>query len=90
MAFTQMSPSHKDTVHALLEGKQYMMGRHTCGTHHPDGSDIRRVLQSTDPSQVSGSVCSPRTQETQNFGFEIGIVHDNSLYLTVQGSRFTV
>jgi len=79
MAFTQISPPHKNTIHSLLKSKKDMMRRHTCRTHYPHGPDIRGVLQPTDPSQVSSSVCSPCAQEAYNFWFVIGISHSKSL-----------
>jgi NAD-dependent oxidoreductase involved in siderophore biosynthesis len=63
MAFTQVSPTHENTIHSLLKSKEDMMRRHTCRTHYPHGPDIRGVLQPTDPSQVSSGVCSPCAQE---------------------------
>ena len=83
MAFTQISPAHKNTIHSLLKSKKDMMRRHTCRTHYPHSPDIRGVLQPTDPSQVSSSVCSPCAQEAYNFWFVIGIVHGVSFISNV-------
>jgi len=60
MAVTQVSPTHKHAVHPLLEGPQDVVGRHAGRAHHPNGSNVCGILQSTDPSQVSSGVCSPR------------------------------
>jgi hypothetical protein len=59
MTVAEVSATDEDPVHALLEGAQDVMRRHTRRTHHPNHAHIARVLQSTDPSQVSGSVYSP-------------------------------
>ena len=75
MAFSEMSAADEHTVHALLKSPQDMMRRHTCRAHDPHGPHIRRVLQTTDPSQVSSRVHSPRTDETDDFRLEIIIIH---------------
>jgi len=75
IAFTEVSSPDKDPVHPLLESKQNMMRRHTPTAHYPDSPNIRRVLQTTDPSQVSSGVCSPCTQKAYNFRFENVVTH---------------
>jgi hypothetical protein len=75
MAIAQMSPTHEYAVYPLLKSTQNMVRRNTGGTHNPNGTDVRRVLQSTDPSQVSSSVRSPCTQKADYFWFKIGITH---------------
>ena len=80
MAVAQVSPAHKDTVHSLLKCKQDMMRRHTGGTHYPNSTDISGILQTTDPSQVSSGVCSPRAQKADNLRFKIGVGHNRYPY----------
>ncbi len=63
MTFSKMSPADKNAVHSLLKGSQDMVRRHAGGTHNAYGPDIFRILQSTDPSQVSSSVSSPRANK---------------------------
>jgi hypothetical protein len=41
------------------------------GAHHPDDTDRGRILHSTDPSQVSGSISSPGTQESNDLGLKL-------------------
>ena len=60
MTFTETLASHKDTVGPCLQGLQDVMGRYRPGAHDPNDPDRRRILHSTDPSQVSGSISSPR------------------------------
>ena len=79
MAVTEASSTHKDSVDPLLEGAEYVMRRHTGGTHHPDDPNIGRILNTTDPSQVSSGVCSPRAEEAQHLRFEPVVAHANSL-----------
>ena len=59
MTIPQMSPTYKDPVNSLLKSKQNVVGRNAAGAHYPHCANIRRVLHTTDPSQVSSSVCSP-------------------------------
>lgn len=59
MTVTQMSPAHKHAINALLKSKKDMVRRHACTAHYPHYPDIRRVLQTTDPGQVSSSIRSP-------------------------------
>ena len=80
MAVAQVSTTHKDTVHTLLKRPQDMMRGHTAGTHHTDRPDVRWILQSTNPSQVSSGVCSPRTQKAYDFGFKINVTHGLSSF----------
>ena len=92
MAVAQMSPAHEHAVHALLKSTQNMVRRNTCGAHDPNGTDVRRILQSTNPSQVSSSVRSPCTQKADYFRFKIGITHihsplqDQGLLTVLQGT----
>lgn len=73
IAFAQMSAADKHPVDPLLKGEQDMMRRHTTTAHYPDGANIRRVLQTTDPSQVSSGVRSPGAEEADDFRFK-GVV----------------
>ena len=61
MTVSLVSPAHKDAVHTLLKSQEDMVGRNTGRTHDPNHADVGRVLQTTDPSQVSSGICSPRT-----------------------------
>jgi hypothetical protein len=71
MAIPLPSPAHKHAVYALLKRQQYVVRRNARRAHHPDYPHIGRILQSTNPSQVSSRVCSPGAQEADDFGFEI-------------------
>lgn len=75
MAVAEPSAAHKHPVDPLLKGQQDMMGRNRGAAHHPDHPEMRRVLEATDPGQVSGGVGSPSAQETQNAGFEVQLAH---------------
>ena len=71
MTFAETSACHKDAVRPCLQGLQDIMRRYRPGTHDPDDTDRRRILHSTDPSQVSGSISSPGTQESNNLGLKL-------------------
>ncbi len=75
MAVSEVSPTDVDTVYALLKRPQDMVRGYARGTHHSDDPDIRRVLHTTDPSQVSSGVCSPGTEKTQYLGFKPAFTH---------------
>jgi len=71
MAFAETSARHKDAVRPCLQGLQHVVGRYRPGTHDPNDPDRRRILHSTDPSQVSGSISSPGAQKSDDLRFEI-------------------
>ncbi len=79
MTVPQVSPPYKDPVHTLLKSKQDMVRGYTCRTHDSHHPYVGRVLQPTDPSQVSSSVRSPRTEKAHNPGLKIGVTHKISL-----------
>jgi len=78
MAFPEVSPAHKNAVYPLLEGPQDMVRRHAGRAHHANRSNIARVLQSTNPSQVSSGVCSPRTQKTHDLRLKTVFRHEET------------
>ena len=63
MAFAEASASDKDAIRSHLQCLQDIMWGYRPCAHHPNGSDRRRILHSTDPSQVSRGVCSPCAQK---------------------------
>ena len=71
MTFAETSASHKDAVGPCLQGLQHVMGRYRPGTHNPNDPDRRRILHSTDPSQVSGGISSPGAQKSNDLGLKI-------------------
>jgi hypothetical protein len=71
MAFSQVSTYHQNAIGALLKGLDDQMGAHHTGAHHPDNPQVRGILRTTDPSQVSSSIRSPHAQESYDDGLEI-------------------
>jgi hypothetical protein len=71
MAFSQVSTNHQNAIGALFEGMDDQMRTHHTGAHHPDNPQVRRILHTTDPSQVSSSIRSPRAQESYDDRLEI-------------------
>jgi hypothetical protein len=61
MAFAETSAGDKDAICPCLQGLQDIMRGDRPGTHDPNDPDRRRILHSTDPSQVSGRIGSPGT-----------------------------
>jgi hypothetical protein len=75
MAVSEPSATHENAVHAFLKSTQNMVGGDATRAHHAHHPNVRRVLQTTDPSQVSSGVCSPGTQEAQDLGLEPVVAH---------------
>lgn len=75
IAFTLVSAAHKDAVDAPLESCEDMMRRNTAGAHYSDRPYVGRVLQTTNPSQVSSSVRSPGAEEAQDLGLKTVVAH---------------
>jgi hypothetical protein len=71
MTFAEASAGDKDAVCTCLQSLQDIVGRDRPGAHDPDDTDRSRILHSTDPSQVGGSISSPGAQESNNFGSKI-------------------
>jgi hypothetical protein len=70
MAVAEVSPTHENTVGALLKGFENKIRGDAPGTHYPNHPDIRRVLQPTDPGQISTGVSTPVAAKGNNFGFK--------------------
>jgi hypothetical protein len=64
MAFAQVTANPKDTVSPLGQGMHNDVRIDHSGTHKPDYAQVRRILQSTDPSQVSSGKSSPNAQKS--------------------------
>ena len=75
MTITDVSTAYKNTVSALLERLEYLVRSHGCRTQGPDGSKVRRILESAYTSQIGASVSAPITKETDNFGFKLTLGH---------------
>jgi len=70
MAFSEVSTDHQNAIRTFGQGMDHKIRTDHSRAHHPDDPQIGWVLQTTDPSQVSSSVRSPRTQESKNDRFE--------------------
>jgi hypothetical protein len=88
IAFTQASAANKNPIDSALKSKKNMMRRYTATTHHPDRTNIRRVLQTTDPSQVSSCVCSPGAQKTNDFGLKNVVTHFHYPFFSWKTTRW--
>ncbi len=88
MAVTKVSPADEDAVHPVLKGAQDVVRRYARRAHHPDDPDITRVLQTTDPSQVSSGIRSPRAQKAQDGRFKGLIGLSLHVFLSPHGKRW--
>jgi hypothetical protein len=64
MAFTKVSASGKDAVGPVYEAGQQKGRLDPASAHHPDGSDMGRVLQPADAGRIRSRITAPVTQET--------------------------
>jgi hypothetical protein len=78
IAVALVSAADKDPVHTFLEGQDDVMGGDAPTAHDPNHPDVGRVLQPTDPGQVSSGVRSPGAQKADDLGFEVLAAHDGS------------
>jgi hypothetical protein len=81
ITFAQASAADEHTIHPALKGQKNVVRRNPTTAHHPNGTNIRRVLQTTDPSQVSSGICSPGAQEADDLGLKIVVGHFLFLFL---------
>jgi hypothetical protein len=63
MAFTKVSAAGKDAVGTVHETGQQKGRLDPAGTHHPDGSDMGRILQPADAGRIRCRITAPVTQE---------------------------
>jgi hypothetical protein len=70
MAVTDVSAAHQNAVCTLLESFEYKIRRNPARAHDSNHPNIRGVLHSTDPGQVSPGVGAPVAAESDDFGFE--------------------
>jgi hypothetical protein len=75
MAFTELSPTNKDTIHTRLESGKDEQGIHSPGTHNPDSSYIRRVLKAGYPGRVCCGITAPVAKKTEYLGFKGFVRH---------------
>jgi hypothetical protein len=87
MTFTDPSASDEDTVGSGLKSLQHIVGRDRSSTHDPNRPDRCGILHSTDPSQVSCGISSPRAQESNNFRLKI-ISHHKLLEMNCSATNF--
>jgi hypothetical protein len=73
-----VSAADKDPIHSFLKGQDDVVRGDASTAHDPNHPDVGRVLQPTDPSQVSSGVCSPGAKKTDDFRFKIWGAHDAS------------
>jgi hypothetical protein len=70
MAVADVSAAHQNAVGPHLEGLENKVRGDPARTHDPDHPNVRRVLQSTDPGEVSPGIGAPVAAESDNLGFK--------------------
>jgi hypothetical protein len=70
MAVAEVSAAHQNAVGPHLEGLENKVRGDPARTHDPDHPNVRRVLQSTDPGQVSPGIGAPVAAKSDDFWFE--------------------
>jgi hypothetical protein len=63
MTFAEVSTNHQNTIRSFVQGADHHIRTYHSGTHYSHYPQVRRILHTTDPSQVSSGVCSPRAQK---------------------------
>jgi len=79
MAVANVSATHQNTVGAILERPQNMMGRHGCRTHDTDRPDIGGVAQSAHTGQIRRPIGAPVTHEGDDLRFKSVFFHNTLL-----------
>jgi len=70
MAVADVSAAYKNAVRPFLEGLENKIRGDPAGTHDPYHSNVGRVLQPTDPCQISAGIGAPVAAESDDFRFE--------------------
>ena len=71
MAFAKLSAAGEDTVCALDKATHDKGWINPAGTHHPDGSQVGRILEPGYPGSIGSCITAPVTEKTQNFGIKV-------------------
>jgi hypothetical protein len=70
MAVAKVSAAYQNAVCPLLESLEDKIGGDPARAHDPYHPNAGRVLQPTDPCQISTGIGAPIAAESDNFGFE--------------------
>jgi hypothetical protein len=70
MAFTEVSPTHENTIRAIDKPINEEDGIYPAGAHHPDHPDMVRVLKPSHPSRISRGIATPVAEKTEDFRFK--------------------
>jgi hypothetical protein len=65
-----MAAADKNTVGAQLKRPEYKRRIDPAGTHYPDNSDVRRILQSGCSGKIRPCVCAPVAGYAQYLRFK--------------------
>ena len=70
MTVTDVSAGDKDTVSPVFKALENEIRVYPAGTHNPNDTHIRGILEPADPSQIGGRIGTPVTGKCKYFGFE--------------------
>jgi hypothetical protein len=66
MTLSQVSATHKDAVCSLDKTIHQKHSVYTPRAHHPDHTDMGRILKTRHPSRISRRIAAPVAQEAKN------------------------
>jgi hypothetical protein len=69
MAFTEVSPTHKDAISPIDKSIHQENGIYPAGAHHPDHPDMVGVLKPGHPSRIRRCIATPMAKEAKNLWF---------------------
>ena len=91
MAIARVSARDPDPVHSLSEGLQNKLWVHVPGAWNHDYPDIRWILHTAHPGQISGPVGTPAAKKSRDPGLKLlMLTHNKSLVKTVVWYLLTI
>ena len=81
MAIANVSAAYKNAVSTLLESLENVVRGYSGRAHHPDVTDVGRVLQTADSRQIRPGISAPVAEKRQNFRFECCHIKHSLSYL---------
>ena len=75
MAFTKVSPAHKDAVRAVDKTIHEKDGVYSACAHHPDDPDMGRILKTGHPCCIGRRIAAPVAEKTEYPWFRFLICH---------------
>lgn len=70
-----VAPRHQNPVGPFAEPVHDVVGRNGARAHHPDDTNVGRILQATDPRQIGAGVAASIAQKRQDLRLELCCFH---------------